>query len=58
MFFLIEFKLIMKTVLILTRIINTIFNAIFMITANELKTKGIKALEKQLSQTTEVAITV
>ncbi|MBK8346367.1 MAG: prevent-host-death protein [Saprospiraceae bacterium] len=29
-----------------------------MITANELKTKGIKAIEEQLSQTSEVAITV
>jgi hypothetical protein len=29
-----------------------------MITANELKTKGIKAIEEQLSQTSEAAITV
>ena len=29
-----------------------------MITANELKTKGIKAIEEQLAQTPEAAITV
>ena len=29
-----------------------------MITANELKTKGIKAIEQQLAQTPEAAITV
>ena len=29
-----------------------------MITANELKTKGIKAIEKQLSKSSEAAITL
>jgi len=33
-------------------------NSTKMITANDLKTKGVKAIEEQLAQTSEVAITV